>query len=87
MTPLEVMILVMRMHVEAKQYDAAANVAKDAAPYMHARLSTTKVEIKRPEEMSDDELAAALLAAETIASRDGDDVGGETSPGASPTRH
>ncbi|MES2342296.1 MAG: hypothetical protein V4597_11505 [Pseudomonadota bacterium] len=38
-TPLEVMLLAMRTHHEAGRTDKAAAIAKDAAPYMHARLS------------------------------------------------
>lgn len=41
-TPLEVMLMAMRKHLEGTtpDYDAAASVAKDAAPYMHPRLSS-----------------------------------------------
>jgi hypothetical protein len=74
-TPLEVMLFAMRHAFRTRRYDLAAEHAKNAAPYVHARLSATKVEIKRPEEMTDDELAAALAAAQRIASGDG------------PTRH
>jgi hypothetical protein len=38
-TPLEVMLEAMRTHYEAKRFDDAAAVAKDAAPYMHPRLA------------------------------------------------
>lgn len=40
-TPLEVMLHAMRKHYEAGALDAAASIAKDAAPYMHPRLNTT----------------------------------------------
>jgi hypothetical protein len=42
-TPLEVMVEVMRWHLEEKRYDEAAAVAKDAAPYMHPRLQAIQV--------------------------------------------
>jgi hypothetical protein len=42
-TPLEVMLHVMRMHFEAGEFDKAAEIAKDAAPYLHPRLSTMAV--------------------------------------------
>lgn len=42
-TPLEVMIKAMHAHLDAGELDAAAVIAKDAAPYMHARLSSTQV--------------------------------------------
>jgi hypothetical protein len=38
-TPLEVMLKAMRFHVDAKRWDEAATVAKDAAPYVHPRLA------------------------------------------------
>ncbi len=42
-TPLEVMINAMRYYVEAGERDKAASIAKDAAPYMHPRLSSAIV--------------------------------------------
>lgn len=39
-TPLEVMLEAMRAHHEAKRFDEAAAIAKDAAPYMHPRLAS-----------------------------------------------
>lgn len=40
--PLEVMLLAMRQHVDAGDLDAAAGIAKDAAPYIHARLAAVQ---------------------------------------------
>jgi hypothetical protein len=37
-TPLEIMLKVMRLHYNAEKYDAAADVAARAAPYVHPRL-------------------------------------------------
>lgn len=37
--PLEVMLMAMREHVNAGELDAAASIAKDAAPYMHPKLA------------------------------------------------
>lgn len=42
-TPLEVMLCAMRTHYDAKRFDDAAAVAKDAAPYMHPRLAAIEV--------------------------------------------
>ncbi|WP_245581858.1 hypothetical protein [Phyllobacterium phragmitis] len=42
MTPLEVMLKAMREHADKKDWDAAASVAKDAAPYMHAKLASVQ---------------------------------------------
>lgn len=41
-TPLEVMINVMRMRYEAKDYLVAASIAKDAAPYVHPKLANVE---------------------------------------------
>ena len=43
-TPLEVMLKAMRIHADAERWDDAASVAKDAAPYMHARLSSVDMQ-------------------------------------------
>ncbi|NTJ00339.1 hypothetical protein G6L07_08375 [Agrobacterium rhizogenes] len=40
LTPLEVMLKAMREHAKKKDWDAAASIAKDAAPYMHAKLAS-----------------------------------------------
>jgi hypothetical protein len=42
-TPLEVMLKAMTVHYNARRYDKAAAVAKDAAPYVHPRLSSVAV--------------------------------------------
>lgn len=41
-TPLEVMLKAMREHARKKNWDAAASFAKDAAPYMHAKLAAVQ---------------------------------------------
>ncbi|RUV82296.1 hypothetical protein EOA60_10485 [Mesorhizobium sp. M1A.F.Ca.IN.020.06.1.1] len=41
-TPLEVMLTAMREHAAKKNWDAAASFAKDAAPYMHAKLQAVQ---------------------------------------------
>jgi hypothetical protein len=38
-TPLEVMLDVMRRFFKGRKYSAAAAIAKDAAPYIHPRLN------------------------------------------------
>lgn len=40
LTPLEVMLRAMRSHAEKDKWDEAASIAKDAAPYMHAKLAS-----------------------------------------------
>lgn len=42
LTPLEVMLKAMREHADNKDWDAAASIAKDAAPYMHAKLASVQ---------------------------------------------
>ena len=41
-TPLEVMLKVMRDFLGAGHLEAAADVAKDAAPYVHPKLSSVE---------------------------------------------
>jgi len=40
MTPLAVMLKAMKLAWDKKDYAAAANFAKDAAPYLHPKLSS-----------------------------------------------
>ncbi len=42
-TPLEVMMEAMRFYWDAGNRDKASAIAKDAAPYMHPRLTTLAV--------------------------------------------
>jgi hypothetical protein len=42
-TPLEVMLFVMRKHFKAKDYDEAAAVAANCAAYVHPRLGSMQV--------------------------------------------
>lgn len=42
-TPLEVLLEAMRYHHGKGQLDEAAAIAKDAAPYIHPRLTAVKV--------------------------------------------
>ena len=41
-TPLEVMLKAMRLKVDENDWTGAASIAKDAAPYMHARLQSVE---------------------------------------------
>jgi hypothetical protein len=40
--PLEVLLVAMRARLEKGELDAAAVIAKDAAPYLHARKASVK---------------------------------------------
>ena len=42
MTPLAVMLKAMKLAWDQKDYAAAANFAKDAAPYLHPRLANVQ---------------------------------------------
>lgn len=42
-TPLEVMLEAMNSYRDAGELDKAAGIAKDAAPYMHAKLAAVEV--------------------------------------------
>ena len=64
-TPLEVMLKAMMVHYKARRYDKAAAVAKDAAPYMHPRLSAMQVTGQnggpiQTQELSNDKVNAAI---------------------------
>ena len=63
--PLEVMLVAMREHYAKKRYDKAAAVAKDAAPYVHPRLSAMQVTGQnggpiQTQELSNDKVNAAI---------------------------
>jgi hypothetical protein len=69
-TPLEVLLQAMRHHYDAGDLDRAAVFAKDAAPYMHPRLSavavsggSTPVSLRLVEEI--------IIVPETTANGDG----------------
>jgi len=55
LTPLEVMLRLMRRYWRKGQADRAAAIAKDAAPYVHPRLSSTDPG-KSPEALHEDDL-------------------------------
>ncbi len=44
-TPLEVMMKAMRAHYDKGELDQAASIAKDAAPYMHPRLTAVDAQV------------------------------------------
>src|SRR3954469_25715773 len=41
-TPLEIMVKIMHDHFYAGRFDEAAAVARDCAPYVHAKLATVQ---------------------------------------------
>ena len=74
-TPLEVMLRVMRAHLESGELDKAAAVAKDAAPYCHPRLAAANITFKSPGQMTDEELEQAIALVQAAAVAEGEDVG------------
>src|SRR5512144_3006852 len=65
-TPLEVMLADMRSKYAAGDLDAAADRARDCAPYLHPRLSSISADyrrIKSIDEMTDAELLAIVAGA------------------------
>lgn len=62
-TPLEVMINVMRKHYDAREFPEAVDVAVKAAPYLHSKLSSVdlKTTVKKTvTEFTRDELLAII---------------------------
>lgn len=60
-SPLEVMLMDMRQKFEAGDISAAADRACDCAPFIHARLSSTNVQVRNVssiQQLSNTELAA-----------------------------
>ena len=84
-TPLQVMLENMRTLYVEGDLQGAHRAAVDCAPYVHAKLVSSKVTIRRPDEMTDDELIASINFAESEAASG--DVRGDVPPGAGETRH
>lgn len=83
LTPLEVMLKAMRAHVEKDDLDAAASIAKDAAPYMHAKLASVQhtgrnggpIQTVDLTNVTDDQLNALEAIFGPLATASGDDEG------------
>lgn len=84
-TPLEVMLTAMREHAKKKDWDAAASIAKDAAPYMHAKLASVQhtgrgggpIQTVDLTKLSGDELAQLEAIFGPLAGSAGDDAEGD----------
>jgi hypothetical protein len=75
-TPLDVMIQDMMSKYHAGQLHDAADRARDCAPYVHARLSSSDVAIRRVtslSEISDAELVALTGGARTDPPRESEE--------------
>jgi hypothetical protein len=88
-TPLEVMLANMRYYWVEGNRELAQSAACDAAPFMHPRLVAANVAVRRPDELSDDELIAAIDIAEHSAGQAGtlENVRGGLPNGTGETRH
>jgi hypothetical protein len=65
-TPLEVMLADMRAKYAAGDLDAAADRARDCAPYMHPRLSSISADYRRItsiQQLTDEEILAIVAGA------------------------
>lgn len=80
------MLKAMWAHVDNKKLDEAASIAKDAAPYMHAKLASVQhtgrnggpiqtVDVTRLKGMTDKELEVLERALVQIGLVDGDQAG------------
>lgn len=79
----------MRTHAEKEDWDAAASIAKDAAPYMHAKLASVQhsgpkggpIQTVDLTNVSDDQLAALEAIFGPLAIAGGDDEGDQSGEG------
>lgn len=83
------MLKAMRTHAEKEDWDAAASIAKDAAPYMHAKLASVQhsgpkggpIQTVDLTNASDEHLAALKAIFGPLAGGPGDDDEGDSSGG------
>ncbi len=88
-TPLEVMLKAMRVHANKKDWDAAASIAKDAAPYMHAKLASVQhtgrgggpIQTVDLTNMTEEQLNALEAIFGPLATAGGDDEGDPSGEG------
>lgn len=73
-TPLEVILEDMRAKYDGGDLEGAANRARDAAPYVHARLSSSDVSVRRIRDVAD--LSTAELIALVGEEGTGEEAGG-----------
>ncbi len=83
-TPLEVMLKAMRHYDTLNDHDKAASIAKDAAPYMHPRLSAIQHDVSYSDATIDAALQAELERLSGARQSAGDDsLSSEDRPGES----
>ncbi|NTJ46896.1 hypothetical protein G6K93_07705 [Agrobacterium rhizogenes] len=89
LTPLEVMLKAMRQHADKEDWDAAASIAKDAAPYMHAKLASIQhsgpkggpIQTVDLTNVSEEQLNALEAIFGPLATGGGDDEGDQSGEG------
>ncbi|NTF54910.1 hypothetical protein G6L12_08385 [Agrobacterium rhizogenes] len=89
LTPLEVMLKAMRVHAGKSDWDAAASIAKDAAPYMHAKLASIQhsgpkggpIQTVDLTNVSEEQLNALEAIFGPLATGGGDDEGDQSGEG------
>jgi hypothetical protein len=72
---------------EQPQRCTSLDAAKAAIGYERPRMSTTKIKVKRIEDMSEDELASFIAALEALDREDEEGIRLPGSGGAGRTRH
>jgi hypothetical protein len=73
MTPLEVMLLCMKLSIKDQEWDKASARASLCAPYLHPKLASTEITAtvnNAAEELSDEQLAAILAQVSIISQHD-----------------
>jgi hypothetical protein len=71
-TPLDAMLGVLKIRIEEGDYDGALTAAEKAAPYCHAKLNATDINVRHSAgDRTDDQIATeiALLRAKLDAAR------------------
>jgi hypothetical protein len=75
MLPKDVMLFVMRLSAEQGWWFKAAEIAKEVAPYIHAKLANTVIDDQRRKvatDYSDEELSALEEMGSVVQASDGD---------------
>jgi len=60
LSPLDVLLAVMRMRWQEGDFEGAVTVAKLAAPYLHPKCGSTSTKLRNLTELTDAELSFAL---------------------------
>jgi hypothetical protein len=61
-SPLDCMVGVMKLRIEAGDYEGALTAAEKAAPYCHSKLAMTEVRMSTAPQRSDSDIATEISA-------------------------